>query len=152
MAGGDRMGSAAENASASFRLKFSGDHSWTGLLAAARGEIDRFMQALPQTQPGYAIAIEPVAYRTNPGEADWDAPVSRVLRDSIEDVTGRAPDAYPNHYAGDIRYPIRLLGVPAYGIGSMGGNFYGPNEWVDIDDLVKLVAVLIQTSAGWSEL
>ena len=64
-----------------------------------------------------------------------------VLRESITDITGIAPKSYPNHYAGDIRYPIRLLGVPAYGIGSLGGNFYGPNEWVDIDDLVKLTAV-----------
>jgi acetylornithine deacetylase/succinyl-diaminopimelate desuccinylase-like protein len=150
--GGDRMGSVAESAAANFRLKFSGDHSWAGLLAAARREIAAFASSLPKTDPAYRITIEPVGYRTNPGAADWNAPVSRVLRDSIEDITGRAPDAYPNHYAGDIRYPIRLLGVPAYGIGSIGGNFYGPNEWVDIDDLVRLVAVLIQTSAGWSEL
>jgi di/tripeptidase len=39
--------------------------------------------------------------------------------------------------------------VPAYGIGSIGGNFYGPNEWVDVDDLVRLVAVTIQTMRGW---
>lgn len=32
--------------------------------------------------------------------------------------------------------PIRLLGVPVYGIDS--------NEWVGIDDLVKLVTILIQ--------
>ncbi|MGB5740115.1 MAG: M20/M25/M40 family metallo-hydrolase, partial [Woeseia sp.] len=126
--------------------------TWTGLLDAAQEEIARFTKALPQTEPSYTMSIEAVAYRTNPGAADWNAPVSRVLRDSIEDITGRAPDAYPNHYAGDIRYPIRMLGVPAYGIGSIGGNFYGPNEWVDIDDLVNLVAVLVQTSAGWSEL
>lgn len=152
MDGGDRLGAVAQNASANFRLKFSGAHTWAGLLEAAQKEIARFTKNLPQTEPSYTISIDAVAYRTNPGEADWNAPVSRVLRGAIEDVTGRAPVAYPNHYAGDIRYPIRLLGVPAYGIGSIGGNFYGPNEWVDIDDLVKLVAVLIQTSAGWSAL
>ena len=35
-------------------------------------------------------------------------------------------------------------------IGSLGGNFYGPNEWVDIDDLAKLTAVLVETVNGWS--
>lgn len=94
--------------------------------------------------------MKPAGYRTNPGKADWDAPESRILRQSITDITGRAPAAYPNHYAGDIRYPIRLLNVPAYGIGSLGGNFYGPNEWVDLDDLVRLVAVMIQTMSGWA--
>ena len=148
MDGGDRAGSVAADAAATFRLKFAGDNTWRALLDSARREIE----TLADEFDGYTISIEPAGYRTNPGAADWDAPVSRVLRDSIESVTGRAPDAYPNHYAGDIRYPIRLLGVPAYGIGSIGGNFYGPNEWVDIDDLVNLVAVLVQTLSGWDSL
>ena len=152
MDGGDRVGSVAENAQARFRLKFSGEHNWGNLLEAARAEVLLFIQQLPAQSGSFDSDIQAAGYRTNPGAADWEAPVSQVLRGSIEDVTGRAPDAYPNHYAGDIRYPIRLLGVPAYGIGSVGGNFYGPNEWVDIDDLVRLVAVLIQTLSGWSEL
>jgi acetylornithine deacetylase/succinyl-diaminopimelate desuccinylase-like protein len=149
MSGGDRVGSVADKASATFRLKFSGSHTWTALLEEASESIDAFARALPNSGDSYLFSIDTVGYRTNPGEADWDAPVSKVLRESIESVTGRAPDAYPNHYAGDIRYPIRLLDVPAYGIGSIGGNFYGPNEWVDIDDLVKLVAVMVETLSGW---
>jgi len=152
MDGGDRIGSVADKAVAKFRLKFTGEHTWERLLAAAREEIDTFAQGLTGSDTSNMFSLDLIGYRTNPGAADWKAPVSRVLRDSIEDMTGRAPDAYPNHYAGDIRYPIRLLGVPAYGIGSIGGNFYGPNEWVDIDDLVKLVAVLIQTMSGWQKL
>lgn len=150
--GGDRIGSVAETASLRFRLKFGGDDSWRALLSAGRDEINDIDGGRADDEYKYSISLEPVAYRTNPGESDWNAPVSRVLRDAIEDVTGAAPHSYPNHYAGDIRYPIRLLGVPAYGIGSLGGNFYGPNEWVDIDDLVRLVAVLIQTMSGWSDL
>lgn len=149
MSGGDRIGSVADQASATFRLKFSGSHTWEDLVLAAQRQLETFSSSLDGS---YELSIKTLGYRTNPGAADWDAPVSQVLRNSIEDVTGRAPDAYPNHYAGDIRYPIRLLGVPAYGIGSVGGNFYGPNEWVDIDDLVRLVAVLIQTMAGWDAL
>jgi len=152
MEGGDRIGSVADNAKARFRLKFTGAHTWGGLLETARQELGEFARSVTRDGASYTLSIEPVGYRTNPGAADWDAPVSRVLRSAIEDVSGRAPDAYPNHYAGDIRYPIRLLGVPAYGIGSIGGNFYGPNEWVDLDDLVKLVAVLAQTMSGWSDL
>lgn len=144
MSGGDRIGSVADEASARFRLKFTGEHTWSQLLESGR------LAAQNSVAEPWEVSLNPVGYRTNPGEAEWELPVSRTLRASIEDVTGRAPDAYPNHYAGDIRYPIRLLGTPAYGIGSIGGNFYGPNEWVDIDDLVKLVAVLVQTMKGWS--
>lgn len=152
MEGGDRVGSVADSAEATFRLKFSGSHTWGSLVNAARKALEELAATVSAEDSPYQFALDTVGYRTNPGAADWDIPVSQVLRNSIEDVTGRAPDAYPNHYAGDIRYPIRLLGVPAYGIGSLGGNFYGPNEWVDIDDLVRLVAVLIQTLSGWKEL
>ena len=152
MSGGDRFGSVAEAASARFRLKFGGSHTWTTLLEAARRELVKFSRSLPTKTESFVMTVEAVGYRTNPGAADWDAPVSQVLRNSITEIIGKAPAAYPNHYAGDIRYPIRLLGSPAYGIGSLAGNFYGPNEWVDIDDLVRLVAVTIQTVAGWSEL
>ena len=144
MNGGDRVGSVADSATATFRLKFTGDHSWRALLESARSELNMLV-----ADPWQA-SLEPAGYRTNPGAADWSSAESRTLRSSIESVKGRAPDAYPNHYAGDIRYPIRLLGVPAYGIGSVGGNFYGPNEWVDVDDLVNLVAVLVATMRGWS--
>ncbi len=150
MRGGDRVGSVAATASARFRLKFTGEHTWKQLLSSARRELDAFAAANPEE--AYETTLAPVGYRTNPGAAAWDAAESRVLRNAIAEVTGRTPDAYPNHYAGDIRYPIRLLGVPAYGIGSIGGNFYGPNEWVDLDDLVTLTAVLIQTLSGWAEL
>ena len=151
--GGDRVGSVAETASATFRLKFDGENTWRSLLAAGRTALERFEATLASADGNaYSMSLEPVGYRTNPGKADWDSPASLVLRDAIAGVTGTAPAAYPNHYAGDIRYPIRLLGVPAYGIGSLGGGFYGPNEWVDIDDLVRLTAVCIQTLSGWAEL
>lgn len=151
--GGDRVGSVAETASATFRLKFEGENTWRSLLDAGRAELERLQAGLPSANDeSFSLSLEPVGYRTNPGRADWDSQASLVLRDAIAGVTGTAPAAYPNHYAGDIRYPIRLLGVPAYGIGSLGGGFYGPNEWVDIDDLVRLTAVCIQTLSGWAEL
>ncbi len=152
MNGGDRIGSVADKAVLTFRLKFEGDFAWTKLLAEAKAKIDEYLKAIPATENKYKVSLETIGYRTNPGAASWDSPVSTILRESIADITGQSPNAYPNHYAGDIRYPIRLLDVPAYGIGSLGGNFYGPNEWVDMDDLVRLVAVLIQTLTNWQKL
>lgn len=152
MQGGDRIGSAAEDAAAQFRVKFVGDDTWSSLLASARQRLAGFTSRLAGRTGEFELSLTPVAYRTNPGAARWDAPESRALRAAIGSVTGTEPKAYPNHYAGDIRYPIRLLGVPAYGIGSIGGGFYGPNEWVDIDDLVRLAAVVASTVIGWSEL
>ena len=75
----------------------------------------------------------------------------KIRFNAIASVTDQVPDPHTRHYAGDIRYPIRLSGAPAFGIGSLAGNFYGPHEWVDIDDLVNLVAVTILTMESWAE-
>jgi acetylornithine deacetylase/succinyl-diaminopimelate desuccinylase-like protein len=147
--GGDRIGSVADKVTVTFRLKFSGNHTWKALFDDANQVIDEFVKAKSTAEHSYTAELKSVGYMTNPGAADWESSESKILRSSITAIKGRAPTAYPNHYAGDIRYPIRLLGVPAYGIGSLGGNFYLPDEWVDIDDLVKLVAVLVDTIAGW---
>lgn len=108
--------------------------------------------ALPTCRGAFEVTLDMPGRRSNAGAAPWTAPTTRVLRDAIEGVNGRAPKSYPNHYGGDIRFPIRLLDAPAFGVGSLGGNFYGPNEWVDVDDLVKLVAVLMITVSGWESL
>lgn len=150
--GGDRIGSVPEEATVTFRLKFDGNHTWKKLVDESNQVIDEFIRSKSTADQSYTAELKSVGYMTNPGATDWEAPASKVLRKSITEITGAAPKAYPNHYAGDIRYPIRLLGVPAYGIGSLGGNFYMPDEWVDIDDLVKLVAVLVDTIDGWSKL
>lgn len=148
--GGDRIGSVPDKVTTNFRLKFKADYNWVDLLRKIQNEAQLFIDQISSKNNKYRIHILAKGYRTNPGEARWNGKESLVLRESIADITGTAPKSYPNHYAGDIRYPIRLLGVPAYGIGSLGGNFYGPNEWVDIDDLVKLTAVLVNTVDGWS--
>ena len=149
---GDRTGSVADNARADIRILFDGAHTWRGLMESMRSELDSFSAGLPQGRGRFDISIDTAGTHSNPGAVAWDDTWCQVLRHSIEDVTGRAPVSYPNHYGGDIRFPIRLLGKPAFGIGSIAGNFYGPNEWVDIDDLVRLVAILILTVSRWASI
>lgn len=146
---GERPGGVPARASARIRLLFDGDDTWRGLMASVRRELENTPGPDQQGGDAYTVTAEPLGMRSNPGAVPWDAPSTRTLRDAITAVTGKAPASYPNHYGGDIRYPLRLLGAPSFGIGSLGGNFYGPNEWVDVDDLVRLVAVLVLTLSGW---
>jgi hypothetical protein len=37
-------------------------------------------------------------------------------------------------------------------MGSLAGGFYGADEWVDIDDLVRLVAVVMLCADRWARL
>ncbi len=147
---GNRTGSVPDQAHAEIRILFDGEQTWMELMASMQNELDSFSATLPVGGGTFRVSIDSSGMRTNPGAVAWDDPSCRVLRRAIEEVTGKSPASYPNHYGGDIRYPIRLLGTPAFGIGSLAGNFYGPNEWIDIDDLVRLVAVLILSVSGWA--
>ena len=147
---GDRVGSVPDVARAQFRVLFDNPRTWRDLLAGMERETATTLRDLPAGRGAYTATLDTTGLRTNPGAVDWDSPACRSLRQAITDVTGTAPQSYTGHYAGDIRYPIRLLGAPAFGIGSRAGNFYGPNEWVDLDDLVRLVAVVIQTVSSWA--
>ena len=44
---------------------------------------------------------------------------------------------------------FRLRGASSIGIGSLAGNFFGADEWVDLDDLVRLVAVILVFVSRW---
>ena len=140
---GRRAGAIADQARAELRLLFDSESSWRTLLESVRSSLQVFAAQLPARERAFRFHVEPDEMRCNAGASPWDSPHCRIVRAAIEDVTGESPASYPNHYGGDIRFPLRLLGVPAFGIGSLGGNFYGPDEWVDIDDLVRLVAVII---------
>ncbi len=112
LSGGDRIGSIADQATITLRLKFTGKHTFTVLVNEAKSVINEFITSKSTAQNTYKAELKSVGYMTNPGAADWEVPESKVLRSSIANITGQAPTAYPNHYAGDIRYPIRLLDVP----------------------------------------
>lgn len=145
---GRSAGAVADRARVELRVLFEHKSSWRTLLESARGALEAFAARLPAREHAFRFTLEPGEMRCNAGASPWDGSYCRIVRAAIEDVTGMAPASYPNHYGGDIRFPLRLLGVPAFGIGSRGGNFYGPNEWVDIDDLVRLVAVIVLALSG----
>lgn len=160
---GDSIGAVPESAQAQIRILFDPPATWRQLLAELQSELEAFVKTLPRktgasgdgSQEGhqtFSAGIERTGLGTNPGAVDWDSPYCLGLREAISGITEREPSAYGNHYAGDIRFPIRLLGVPAFGVGSIGGNFYGPDEWVDEDDLVRLAAVVIDTTRNWATL
>ncbi len=146
---GQRPGAVPDSASAQIRLLFDSRFTWRELLASIESAVESYAPVEGQDSSRYKAHAASLGRHSNAGEVPWDAPATLALRNAIEGVKGRAPASYPNHYGGDIRYPLRLLGAPSFGIGSLGGNFYGPNEWIDIDDLVNLVAVVILTISNW---
>jgi len=147
---GDRVGSVPHEARLRIRVLFDDQRAFGDIVAAAAREAEGLARERSRGDRAFAVRVTREGLGANYGAVDWNAPACRTLRTAIAEVTGREPASYPTHYAGDIRYPIRLSGVPAFGIGSLAGGFYGPNEWVDIDDLVRLVAVVMLASERWA--
>lgn len=149
---GDRVGSVPASARARVRVLFDDARSFGDILAATRRDAERVATARGKGTQRITVTLERDGLGANHAAVPWDSPACQALRTSIADVTGTAPASYPTHFAGDIRYPIRLAGVPAFGMGSLAGGFYGADEWVDIDDLVRLVAVVMLCADRWARL
>ena len=123
------------------RVLFRGTRTVAGVLVAFR----RAAEDQPARGSGGCFGFEATApgLRANPAETGWNDSLAVELHSAVAGITGREPVPYADHLASDIRFPIRLRGAASLGVGSLGGNFCGPDEWVDSDDLVRLVAALV---------
>ena len=88
--------------------------------------------------------------RSNPAEVPSDHPLAGLTARAVRTETGDYPRVYPAHVASDIRFPIRCLGAPAVGFGALAGNFYGPDEWVDAEDMHRATRVLVRIVSAWA--
>lgn len=88
--------------------------------------------------------------RSNPAEVPSDHPLAGLTAQAVRAETGDSPRVYPAHVASDIRFPIRCLGAPAVGFGALAGNFYGPDEWVDADDMHRATRVIVRIVSAWA--
>ncbi|NQW08552.1 MAG: M20/M25/M40 family metallo-hydrolase [Alphaproteobacteria bacterium] len=109
-----------------------------------------------------AIAADPWM-KDNPPDIIWlsgvtgteiktDHPLYQTVSRAITDVTGTEPAVNPMHTSSDIRVPLVQKGIPTVGIGSLGGNLAQNglcDEWVDVDDFVRLVQTTAVVIADW---
>jgi acetylornithine deacetylase len=86
----------------------------------------------------------------DPAAVPWESPLCWTVRRAVREICGRELRGYTSHVASDIRFPIRLAGIPAVAIGPTAGNFYSPDEWVSTNELPTLVAVLMRVVALWA--
>ena len=147
---GDRPGTVPVKCEVEMRVLFDGGVTAVELIAAADAQLARCERELASPTGRFSIQRTSVPFRANPAAIAWDSPLSRVVTDSITRVTGRVPTPYGAHLASDLRFPLRVAGCPALGIGSVAGGFYGPDEWVDVDDLHRLVQVLVMAAKAWN--
>ena len=88
--------------------------------------------------------------RSNPAEVPSGHPLAELTARAVRAETGAAPSVYPAHVASDIRFPIRCLGAATVGFGALAGNFYGPDEWVDAEDMHRATRVIVRIVSAWA--
>ncbi len=130
---------------ADVRVLFRGTKTVDGVLEAFHRTAGE--EPLRGSDGSFGFEATAPGLRANFAETGWRDPLAVELRSAVAGITGHEPAPYADHLASDIRFPIRLREAASLGIGSLGGNFYGPDEWVDLDDLVRLVAVLVLLGA-----
>ena len=148
---GEAAGLTPVRCDAGLRVLFRGDRTAADVLAAVHRAAEDHTRGSASSREAFRFEITAPGIRANPARTSWDDPFSRRVQKAVAAVTGRRPIEYADHLASDIRFPIRLWGAASAGVGSLAGNFYGPDEWVDLDDLVRLVAVLVLFGSRWTE-
>jgi len=125
-----------------------------------RGTVREHSEALRYVIAGQCLAdpwlrdrpprVELSGVRANPARADRCSGLIELVSQVVAAEHGRAPQAYGWHAASDIRFPILCHATPAVGIGALGGNFYGPDEWVDVESMHTATAVLARSILRWA--
>ena len=148
---GEAAGLTPVRCDAGLRVLFRGERTTADVLAAIHRAAEDHARPAAGSGEAFRFEIEAPGIRANPAETRWKSGFAVQLQTAVAEITGQEPVAYAEHLASDIRFPIRIGGVSSVGVGSLAGNFYGPDEWVDLDDLVRLVAVLVLFGARWME-
>jgi acetylornithine deacetylase len=146
---GDRPGTVPTWCKALLRVIFEQPLTCQAVTSAIEHTVAKCVARRRSGHRFMAIELRPCGRRANPARTPFDHPACVAVRSAVEDVAGVVPTPYANHLASDLRFPTRLHGVPTVGIGCRAGNFYRANEWVDVDDLVRLVSVLIVAVPRW---
>ena len=139
---GDSAGLVPDRCHAELRVLFSDPLTVPRVLAAIATELER-------SAPRFECQILGPTVSANPAVTSWEDPECVIMGEAVGEITGVPPAPYTNSLASDTRFPNRMHDIAAVGIGSKGGNFYAADEWVDIDDLVQLVAVIMLFVSKW---
>ena len=147
--GGLRIKVINNNCHAELRVLFAETKTVDGVLESVRRTAENYAGSRTRSEETFRFEVTAPGLSANTASTAWSNRFSVELRAAVAEVTGREPLEYAGHLASDIRFPIRLRGASSIGIGSLAGNFFGADEWVDLDDLVRLVAVILVFVSRW---
>jgi acetylornithine deacetylase len=121
-------------------------------VASVRAAFEEAVRGLGATLPDPAApppVVEWLPLMANPAGGAVDGPFVRSFVGCLERVTGATPAVWPAHTASDIRYPLLYADAPTVGFGPRAGRFGGPDEWLDVEDFLRMVQALALLIVRW---
>ena len=92
--------------------------------------------------------IEWYGWQNEPWEQAEDHKFISSLRNVYTEVLGQTPHLIGRASGNDARFS-GYFGMPGACIGPIAENIHGPDEWVDVDSLNKLIKVLAVFILDW---
>lgn len=123
--------------------------STNSVLEGLRGAVEHAASTNPWLQE-HKPSVELIGVRANPASCAGSA-FARLVQESVATVTGSIPEPYGWHSASDIRFPMLDSDTPTVGIGSIAGNFGRSDEWLDVEDFMRMAEVIARVLVTWDE-
>ena len=119
-----------------------------------RAEVEAAVAAAADADPFLSTHRPVVTWRSGVtgAEVPQDHPLYLTTHAAVRAVTGDAPHVNPMHTSSDIRNPMIEAGIACVGLGCLGGDLSQNDchdEWVDLDDFHKMVAVTARVARDW---
>jgi acetylornithine deacetylase len=146
--GGEWSSSVSTHCRADLRLGF-----YPGIKTVdVRHEVRRVIQAAHAAHPAHASVQVEISYRGFQAEGlvvDMDQPAMLTLMQAHRDITGREAGARASTATTDVRFFHLYGNIPATCYGPRGANIHGVDEWVSIESMQQVTAVLALFIARW---
>jgi len=110
----------------------------------ARTELQAVLDDLSADDDAFDASLS-VDFHRDPFEIDADAPIATAVRTAGTDVLGTAPPDAGQTYWTDAGL-LADAGVETVVLGPVGAGLHTTEEWVDLDSLVDLSAILAQSA------
>jgi acetylornithine deacetylase len=110
-------------------------------------ELRRAVERAGSGQEHFAARVEPVLWRS-PHAIDSDRPIVRAVRCAVERVLGSEPRTGWHGWWEDSGL-LGEAGIDAVVIGPAGGGLHEETEWVDLESVVRLAEILLDTTHAY---
>jgi len=97
----------------------------------------------------FELTVEPAFHYVRPWETPADSPAVEAVKQAFTQYEGSAPTVAGAPFSCDLALYGDVGQMPCVILGPRGDNLHGPDEWVEISDVLELVGVYATLALNW---